>query len=62
MTAQTFDAQAINEDDLKAVQGGGFWKDTVNLGVTFVPYVGAANKLAEFFGAPTAGDVVENNI
>ena len=30
MTTQTFDAQTINEDDLEAVQGGGFLKDLVN--------------------------------
>ena len=31
MTTQTFAAQAINEDDLEAVQGGGFWKDVVTV-------------------------------
>ena len=59
MTTQTFDAQTINEDDLEAVQGGGFWKDVVNFGVGLIPGVGLANRISGIAGGPTIGDLVE---
>ena len=59
MTTQTFAAQAINEDDLEAVQGGGFWKDVVNGVVGLVPGVGPINRISGVFGGPTIGDLVE---
>ena len=59
MTTQTFAAQAINEDDLEAVQGGGFWKDVVNGVVGFIPGVGPINRISGVFGGPTIGDLVE---
>ena len=58
MTTQTFDAQNINEDDLEAVQGGGFWKDVVNVAVGFTP-LGPINRISGALGGPTAGDLVE---
>ena len=59
MTTQTFDVQTINEDDLEAVQGGGFWKDAVNFGVGLIPGVGPINRISGVFGGPTIGDLVE---
>ena len=58
MTTQTFDAQTINEDDLEGVQGGGFWKDVVNVAVGFTP-LGPINRISGALGGPTAGDLVE---
>ena len=58
MTTQTFDAQNINEDDLEAVQGGGFWKVVVNGVVGFTP-LGPINRISGAFGGPTMGDLVE---
>ena len=57
MTIQTFDAQTINEDDLEAVQGGGFWKDVVNDVVGFTP-AGPVNRTMQRAGGPTIGDYV----
>ena len=59
MTTQTFEAQVINEDDLKAVQGGGFWKDAVNFGFNVIPGVGLVNKISQVVGGPTVDDLVE---
>ena len=59
MTTQTFDAQTINEDDLEAVHGGGFWKDVVNGVVGFIPGVGPMNRISGIVGGPTIGDLVE---
>ena len=59
MTTQTFAAQAINEDDLEAVQGGGFWKDVVNGAVGLIPGVGPINTISNALGGPSAGDLVE---
>ena len=58
MTTQTFDVQTINEDDLEAVQGGGFWKDVVNGVVGFTP-LGPINRISGIVGGPTIGDLVE---
>ena len=58
MTTQTFDAQTINDDELEAVQGGGFLKDVVNGVADFTP-AGRMNRTLQRAGAPTIGDLVE---
>ena len=58
MTTQTFDAQTLNEDDLEAVQGGGFWKDVVNVAIGFTP-LGTINSISNVLGGPSFGDLVE---
>ena len=58
MTTQTFDAQTINDDELEAVQGGGFLKDVVNDVADFTP-AGRMNRTLQRAGGPTIGDLVE---
>ena len=57
MTTQTFDAQTINEDDLEAVQGGGFLKDFVNGVVDFTP-AGPMNRTMQQVPGGSIGDYV----
>lgn len=59
MTTQFIELETINEDDLKTVQGGGVWKEVVNIGVGLIPGVGLANKCLGLAGGPTIGDLVE---
>ena len=57
MTTQTFAAQAINEDDLEAVQGGKTVGTWVDVGMNAIPVIGVMNTIASLWGGSTGQNI-----